>query len=407
MIEVLAKYHGLTYLPDFVRVLFKGMPAVFRHRHQLVFCWLVLMQMIFTGPRTLKGLSRVAPSHITEWLFRRLLSAGYWNLRILLWWFVEGAIKAFPAPEDKVVYVVGDGSKKDKRGKKNPAAQKGRTSQHKAHFFGIRFVLLMVHWDVYRIPADFSIVLPKGHPDYKAENELFREMLKRFKPPDWAKLVVVTADAAFASKDNMQLIKQLDQSDQNRRWGFVFAIARTWNMEDGKSLSNLVKHIPHRVFQRTWIPRLTNDKSRKSFWVFRKCTRLRHIGDVTMVLSKKGRNVGPKKTKILVANLAELTARQVLFVYQRRWPIEILFRELKSGLGLGEHQVTKKIDRIDKSIGIAIIAYLVLIRVRKRDICPGQPWSIFQLKNNFTNDLICNQFEHTMQRRITRLMKAA
>ena len=201
--EMITKYVGLTRLPDSVRVLFKGMPEVFRYRHQLVFCWLVLMQMILTGPRTLKGLARIAPSHIAEWHFRRLLSAGYWSLRILLWWFAEATIRALPEPEDKVVYVVVDGSKKDKRGKRNPVAQKGRTSQHKAYFFGIKFVLLMVSWDVYRIPVDFCIVLPKGHPSYRTENELFREMLTNFKPPGWARLVVVTADAAFASKANI------------------------------------------------------------------------------------------------------------------------------------------------------------------------------------------------------------
>jgi hypothetical protein len=405
--EFFAKYVGLTYLPPFVRVLFKGMPMVFRHRHQLVFCWLVLTQMILNGPRTLKGLSHVAPSHVGEWHFRRLLCAGYLNSLILLWWFAEEAIKAFPAPEDRVIYVVSDGSKKDKRGKKNPAAQKGRTAQHKAYFFGIRFVVLMVHWDVYRIPVDFCLVLPKSHPDYETENQLFRKMLKRFKPPAWAELVIVTADAAFASLDNMKLIKKLDRSDPHRRWGFVFAIARTWNMENGKSLSNLAKHIPHKTFQRTWIPRLANEKSRKTFWVYRKRARLRHIGDVTMVLSKKRRNMCPKRTKILVTNLVEMTARQVLCIYQRRWGIEILFKELKSGIGLGEHQVTKDINRIEKSFSIAIIAYLVLIRARKMDICSGQPWSIFQLKNNFTNDLVCNQLQYNMERKLKKLAKAA
>jgi len=64
------------------------------------------------------------------------------------------------------------------------------------------------------------------------------------------------------------------------------------------------------------------------------------------------------------------------------WFLEVLFKELKSGLGLGEHQVTKHIDRIEKSIAISIIAYLVLVRARKGDIKPGQPWSIFQLKNS-------------------------
>ena len=405
--DTIIEHVGLTHFPNFVRVFFKGMPEVFRHRHKLVFCWLVLMQMILSGSKTLKRFSRVARSHIAEWHFRRLLCAGYWSLHILLWWFAEAAIKAFPPPEDNVLFTVADGSKKDKRGKKNPAAQKGRTSKNEPYFFGIRFVVLMVQWDVYRIPVDFSIVLPKGHPDYKTENQLFREMLSRFKPPTWAKLVIVTADAGFASKDNMQLIKELDRSDPNRRWGFVFAIARTWKMEDGKSLSNLVKHTPYKCFQRTWIPRMGNDNGRKTFWVFKKRTRLRHIGDVTMVLSKKGRNVGPKNTKVLVTNLVEMTTRQVLLVYQRRWTIEVLFKELKSGLGLGEHQVTKEVDRIEKAIGVVIIAYLVLIRARKRDIRPGQSWSIFQLKSNFTSDVICNQFQHNLRRELDKLMKAA
>ena len=46
----------------------------------------------------------------------------------------------------------------------------------------------------------------------------------------------------------------------------------------------------------------------------RTCLCLRHVGDVTVVLSKKGRNVSPQHTKILVTNLAELTPSQVVYV---------------------------------------------------------------------------------------------
>ncbi len=56
-----------------------------------------------------------------------------------------------------------------------------------------------------------------------------------------------------------------------------------------------------------------------------------------MVLSKQGRNLGSKHTKILVTNLAELTPRQVVLAYQKRWPVELIKRELKSDLGLAEH----------------------------------------------------------------------
>jgi hypothetical protein len=398
---------SFTWLPPAIRILFKGMPGVWRHRHQLVFCWLIVMQIVTSGARTLSGLSQSAPGFITEWRFRRLLSAGYWSLKVLLHWFAEEAIKSLPVPENQVLYVIADGSKKDKRGPKNPAAQKGRLNEHHAWFFGIKFVVLMVAWDDYRIPVDFQMVLPKGHPDYKKENELFRHMLSHFQPPDWAKVVMVVGDAAFAAKDNMKLIQARDKADSQRRWGFVFAIARTWNMADGKSLRNLVKHTPHSCYRKTWIPRLPDHKGRKTFWIFEKLTLLKHLGDVTVVLTKKGRNVGPQNTKLLVTNLLELTGRQVIDIYQRRWAIEILFKELKSGLGLGEHQVTKKLPRIEKSLGIALIAYLFLLRARKDDIKPGKPWSIFQLKTNFTMDLIHKQFQHSMALEINKWKKAA
>lgn len=119
----------------------------------------------FYRSKDTEGAVNVAPSHISKWHFRRLLAAGYWSLELLLLWFADGAIKSFPEPEDKVMYIVGDGSKKDKRAKKNPAVQKGRTSQHEAFFFGIKFTILMVQWDVYRIPVDFRIVLPKSDPN--------------------------------------------------------------------------------------------------------------------------------------------------------------------------------------------------------------------------------------------------
>ena len=133
-----------TWLPPNIRILFKGLPGVWRHRHQLVFSWLIVMQIVTSGARTLTGLSRSAPRFITEWRFRRLLDAGYWSLKVLLHWFAMETMKALDEPENKVLYLITDGSHKDKRGQKNPAAQKGRLSEHHSWFFGIKFVVLMV-----------------------------------------------------------------------------------------------------------------------------------------------------------------------------------------------------------------------------------------------------------------------
>ena len=148
------------------------------------------MQIIAPGRNTLKQLARYTPLHIAEWHFRRLLSASYWSFRLLFRWFASEAIKRFPPPSDGVIYVIGDGSHRDKRGKKHPATQKGKQNKY-VDFFGIKFIVLMVGWDTYRIPVVFEIVLPKPLPGYQNENTLFRQMVARFLPPLWAKRVIV------------------------------------------------------------------------------------------------------------------------------------------------------------------------------------------------------------------------
>src|SRR3989475_4541540 len=192
----------------------------------------------------------------------------------------------------------------------------------------------------------FRLVLPKRSAGYSSENALFREMVGEFEPPRWAKLVIVGGDAAYGSKANMRMVQDRDKADAARRWGFVFAIARTWKTVEEQSLKNLVTHVPHKYDQCTRVPRAQGRKGRKTFWTSSTRLCLRHVGDVTVVLSKKGRNMGPQHTKILVTNLAELTPSQVVCIYQKRWAIEVcqtqpikmtwyplrLFRQTRSNL---------------------------------------------------------------------------
>jgi hypothetical protein len=397
----------LTYLPAFITTVFRGMPGVWKHQHRLLLCWLIVLQAVYPGRKTLEELHRWSPAAITAWRFRRLLKAAYWNVHLLIAWLADDVINALPAPADGILYVIGDGSHKDKRASKNPLAQKGRKSQHHPWFFGIRFALLMVAWDVYRIPVAFRIILPKRHPQYRTENALFRDMLRPFKPPSWAELVIVEGDAAYGSKANIKLVKQLDKRDRSRHWHFVFAIARTWKTVDDKAVKNLVQHLPRHCYQRTWIPRISTWKQRKVYWVYAKQLCLRDIGDVTLVLSKTGRNVSPANTKLLVTNLPHVTARQVVWLYQNRWSVELVNRDLKSALGLGDHQVRGGQDRLEKSFGIAILAYLFVLRVCHHEITPGQSWSLSGLQHSLRLRVITNQVAHNVKVKLAPRRKAA
>jgi hypothetical protein len=314
---------AFTYLPGFVTVVFRGIPTVWRGRHRLILCWLIFMQAVHPGRHTLEEMARWTPATITAWRFGRLLKATYWNVHLIVHWLAQDLLVTLPPPANGVLYLFGDGSHADKRGTKNPVAQKGRTSQHHPWFFGLRFVLLMAAWDGYRMPVGFRLILPKHHTEYRSENVLFREMVDEFTPPRWAKLVIVGGDAAYGSQANMRMVQDRNKTDAARHWGFVFAIARTWKTVDEKTIKNLVTHVPHTYYQRTRVPREAAGKGRRTFWTYHMRLGLRHVGDVTVVLSKKGRNLGPKQTKILVTNLAALTPSQVVSIYQKRWAVEI------------------------------------------------------------------------------------
>ena len=398
---------AFTYLPGFVTLVLRGMPTVWRGRHRLIFCWLIFMQAVSPGRKTLEEMARWTPATLTAWRFGRLLKAAYWNVPLLVSWLAQDLLTTLPAPANGILYLFGDGSHADKRGTKNPMGQQGRINQHHPWFFGLRFALLMAAWDGYRIPVDFRLMLPKRHADYRSENALLRAMVGAFVPPRWAKLVIVGGDAAYGSQANMCMVQDRDKADPARRWGFVFAIARTWKTAEEKTIKNLVAHVPHTSYQRTRVPREQARQSRKTFWTFHTRLCLRHSGEVTVILSKRGRNLGPKQTKILVTNLAELTASQVVCIYQKRWAIELLNWELKSGLGLGEHQVSGDKNRSEKSVGIAVLAYLFVLRVCHHEIIPGKPWSIFQLQHALRLRVMTNQVEHKVKITMAKTRKAA
>jgi hypothetical protein len=200
--------------------------------------------------------------------------------------------------------------------------------------------------------------------------------------------------------------KARDQADTARRWGLVCAIARTWQTVEAKARKNLVTHVPHQDSQGTRVPR-EGRKGRKTFWTYSTCLGLRHGGDVTVVLSKKGRNMGPQPTKLLVTNLAALTPSQVVCIDQKRWASELLNWELKSGLGWGAHQVSGDTNRSEKSVGIAVLADLLVLRGCQHEMVPGKPWSIFQLQHALRLRVMTNQVEHQVKVKMAKACKAA
>ena len=305
---------SLTCVPiNVYNALYKFKPVFHcvQARHFSVFCWLLMALILDNGKGKLKDLCGYLPPKLKYWTLMRMVRSGQWDANVLVEEMGRDVLNWLPAPADGVIHLSADKTRKDKRGRKHPLGLVTRDSKHSPYHFGFEMVLLIASWDHFRIPIRLAVMDPKikGH-----QNILFRHMLETVKLPSWVREVIVAGDAGFAANPTLKLIEK-------KGWTYVFAMARNRKLTNGKYVSDLMRYLPKSSYRRRAIYK--PDARRCDYWVFEKRATLHHLGDVTMVLSKKRRNSGPNQVRLFVTNLKGVTASTVLSLYAWRWGVGV------------------------------------------------------------------------------------
>ncbi len=365
---------------------FKPLFRCSQARHFVIFCWLLVALIRDPGAGTLKGLCPYLSPHLSYWGLIRMLRSGKWDAQAVLSGMSKRVLRSLPPPADGKLYLIGDTTHKPKRGRQHPLGLVTRQSESAPYTFGFNMVVLVACWGQFRIPIAMAPIDPKrkGH-----QNILFRQMLRAFEPPSWVREVVVLADAGYPATPTLKLIKDLG-------WTYVFAMPRTRKFTNGKHIRDLVQHLPKSQYRRraTYKP----DGRRQDYWVFMRHAELHQLGYVTIVLSKKRRNLGPRRVKIIVTNLLDVSASAILNQYAIRWAVELTIKELKGGLHLGRMQVSQDAERVERSVVLPVCAYLLLVHLYGRDQAADKGWSLFQLKQRFTEALMQDQLHRVEQK---------
>ena len=392
---------SLTCVPQNVYeslVRYKHHFACAQGRHFLLFCWMLTALVLESGRGTLKDLVRLMPERVRYWTLLRMVRSGQWAADELLADMADDVVRMLPPPKDRTLHLIGDTTLKRKRGHKHPLGHKTRFNGYQQFTFGFEVVVLLASWDHFRIPVAMAVLDPTSGV---TQNELFRQMVRAFRPPRWAKQIVVEADAGFAATTTFQMLADLE-------YGFVFAAARTRKVTNGKTLRDLVTYLPRSRYGRR--ASHTPDGRRADYWVWRCRAELKDVGDVTIVLSKRRRNDGPKNAKIIVTNLREASVGRILSWYARRWGVEVTFKEMKGGLHLGRQQVTREPERVRHTVVLTGCAYLLLLRLYARTTTSSKEVSLFALKRRFAADVLAFQVDHVEQkwkRKFAKLKAAA
>jgi hypothetical protein len=357
-----------------------------------------LVTLIISTSGQIKALTRCMPHRLAYWTTLRMIRSQVWDEQALLELLVGDTLQTLPPPKDGVLHLIPDTTRKEKTGEQQPLAYTTKTGKFEPYLFGHSVLLLLAQWGSFRIPVAVRVLDPaiKGH-----QNILVREMLLKFKLPAWCQQVIVEADAGFAAKKTLHLIAELG-------YFYVFALPRTWKEASGTHLSDLARHLPKKLYRR--VASYKPDGRRRDYWTFRKRAQLSVLGDVTLVLSKRRLNDPPHKIKLLVTNLLEASTSEVLSHFARRWMVEVTFKELKTGLHLGQMQVTKEEQRIQRSVALPVMAYLLLLRLYGLELKLEQGASLFALKQRFIEEAYegqMNQIEARFKQKLECYQRAA
>ena len=90
----------------------------------------------------------------------------------------------------------------------------------------------------------------------------------------------------------------------------------------------------------------------------------------------------------------------------RRWAVEVTFKELKSGLPLGQMQVTRRPERVVHALLLPVLAYLLLLRLYGRTLDSEQGASLYALKQRFAEEVAQEHIER-VERKWKRKLKQA
>ena len=321
---------------------------------------LAVTALLMVGHAKLKTLShavRRIGRHRTS--LGHFLSRAFWPEADVLEAASLRILKSMKPQRGEVVSLIIDDTRIAKRGRSMQALSRMWDHSGARFCHGHTVVVAAICFRGVMLPWRMQLWLPKdfahaGRLDYLKSTEIASAIIHAFDPPVGLK-VRVLFDAAY-------LCPQVTKACENRGFTWFSVAARNRNLLRDKgrhrkrSLADLgpgtLKHRRRRVRMKR-----TGGRTR---WmhIAHVDGRLSRIGDVRIVFSKRPRDRW-KNILAVATNATNLDARKILVIYEMRWAIEVLMKELKGSLGLGQYQMQSWIG-IVRHLHLVALSHLTL-----------------------------------------------
>jgi hypothetical protein len=255
----------------------------------------------------------------------------------------------------EVLYLLIDDTRIAKRGKK--MAHLSKIYDHKNQCF-VRGHMVITAAIVFRgVILPWRVVLWKSQKTagraHRKNTAIAAELIEAFEPPKGLKVRVLF--------DAFYLCPAVTKACQHKGFTF-FSVAsknRSFTPDGGRRGKRPIRQIgPGLLKHEGHFVRMARARRWVRMRIARLDGHLAGIGPVRMVVSKRPRDPW-KKLVAIVTNERNLKDRQIVAIYERRWGIEVLFKELRQDLGLAAYQVQHE-TAIVHHLHLCCLAHLLL-----------------------------------------------
>jgi SRSO17 transposase len=367
------------------------------------------------GRRSLKKIEAACRNHHTRQSIGFFLTKAHWDAPEILAQTAVDTLKKLGWKPSQAVGLIFDDTQKKKRGKQMDAVSKIFLHAEKIYAQGHTILGCAIIYRNVVIPFAVRLWVPKS---FAAET---RKKSYDGEPVEYRKLTQLAAEviADFPLTkvtvlfDAYYLCPTVTRACEARKYHYVGVAKKNRNFfADGRDRDKRkISKYGANVLKREG--RFLTCRGKK-YRLAQRVGRLSKLGRVKLVFSRRAKE---KSWICMATNATRWGALRVLSEYLDRWPIEVLFKESKQYLGLGDYQVLGY-RGIERYLHLVLIAHLLLTHLgasqpgaqaeqdttKPLDL-PSVPQLQALLRSKLWDDTIQSMEEGTRNRRIGKKLK--
>lgn len=343
--------------PPFGKRFFRRVRKLIGSCHFAHFWRVVVALAAMQGRRSLRKIEAACRNHRSRQSVGFFLTQAHWNAPAMLAETALDTLRQLGWKPGTAVDVIFDDTQKRKRGKRMDAVSKIFLHAEKVYAQGHTILGCAIIFRGVVIPYAVRLWATKSFAEATHKASYDGDPVEYCKLTEMAGAVIEDLPLTNVTVlfDSYYLCPAVTRACQSKKYRYVGVAKKNRNFfPDGRDRDKrrLGKYGPN-VLNRCgrWTP-----VEGKSYRLAERVGRLSKLGRVKLVFSRRSRE---KSWICMATNATRWGAKRVLSHYLNRWPIEVLFKESKQYLGLGDYQVLRY-RGIERYLCLVLIAHLLL-----------------------------------------------